>query len=212
VIGRAHHLHEDRLFDCYVAERSGEPVDPPAAEHLADCAECGVRFGELSRFMDGLKSEAEAETDEIFTPERLRLQQQLIARRVEHLGHPARVLSFPARLVRRHFARHAGRLAPRWAAAAAAAGLFVGVGVGILFDSRTRVIAPMAPVAMSVPVSTTAVRIPASLAAMTAPVSDDDTFLSEIEAVVGGPHNVELLPFDTLTPRVREISSRPLEY
>ena len=28
---RAHHLHDDRLFDCYVSERSGETPDPRAA-------------------------------------------------------------------------------------------------------------------------------------------------------------------------------------
>jgi len=206
VIGRARHLHDDRLFDCYVAQRGGDSVDPPLAEHLADCAECSARFGDLVRFMDDVRADAEAETDEIFTPERLRLQQQQIARRIEHLGHPARVLSFPARIVQRHFTSSTGRLAPRWAAAAAAAGLFVGVAVGIFLDSRTRV---MAPVAITAP---RPVRVPASIAAVSAPALDDDTILSEIEAVVAGPHSVELLPFDTLTPRVREISSRPLRY
>jgi hypothetical protein len=38
-------------------------------------------------------------------------------------------------------------------------------------------------------------------------VVDDDAFLSEIESVLLGPHNQELLPFDTLTPRVQEIST-----
>lgn len=206
MIGRPRHLHDDRLFECYVAERGGERVDPPAADHLADCADCSARYGELTRFMEGLRTEAEQETDEIFTPEQLRLQQQHISRRIEHLGHPARVLSFPARMVRKHFSSSTGRLAPRWAAAAAAAGLFVGVGVGIFFDSRSRV---MAPVAATVN-SPRPIGIPAALAA---PIfDDDDAFLSEIEAVVGGPHNLELLPFDTLTPRIREISSRPLRY
>ncbi len=209
MIGRAAHLHEDRLFECYVAERSGEGVDPPAADHLAACRDCGARYGELARFMDNVRAEAEGETDEIFTTERLRLQQQQIARRIEHLGHPARVLSFPARLVRRTLSSAQSRLTPRWAAAAAAAGLFVGVGVGIVFDSRARV---AAPVAMTV---SHPVRVPASIAAVGGGlplVPDDDTFLSEIEAVVGGPHNRELLPFDALTPRVTEISSRPLRY
>ncbi len=205
-MGRARHLHEDHLFDCYVARQSGEPIDPPSAEHLADCSECGARYNELARFMDGLRDEATAETDAVFTPDRLRQQQQHIARRIEHLSHPARVLSFPARLVRRHFTVTAARVAPRWAAAAAAAGLFVGVGVGIVFDSRTRVVAPVA-ISMSRPV-----RIPASIAAVSAPVIDDDQFLSEVEAVVGGPGNVELLPFDTLAPRLLEIGSRPLRY
>jgi hypothetical protein len=37
------------------------------------------------------------------------------------------------------------------------------------------------------------------------PVADDDAFLSEIETVLGGPHNQELQPFDALTPRVQEL-------
>ncbi len=62
------------------------------------------------------------------------IQQQQILHRLEHLGHAARVLSFPARLMGRRMVRTASRIAPRWAIAAAAAGLFVGVGVGTLID------------------------------------------------------------------------------
>lgn len=203
MIGRARHLHDDRLFECYIAERSGERIDPPAAEHLSTCSDCGVRYGELSRFMDGLREEAEAETDAIFTPEQLRSQQQQIARRIELLGHPARVLSFPGLLVRRHLTAHASRIAPRWAAAAAAAGLFVGVGAGIVFDSRARV--TPAPMTMARPA-----RIAPQAVAVSSPgpLIDDDAFLSEIEAAIGEPYDQELLPFDALTPRVQEISRR----
>ena len=65
-MGRPHHLAEDHLFDCYTAEQAGESLDPRAAEHLADCRECGTRYTELTRFMDGLRSDADAETNEIF--------------------------------------------------------------------------------------------------------------------------------------------------
>ena len=51
--------------------------------------------------MDTLRSEGDAEADDVFTPERLRAQQQQIARRIEHVGRPARVISFPGRIVRR---------------------------------------------------------------------------------------------------------------
>ena len=157
MIGRVRHLQEDRLFDCYTAAQAGELPDPRSAAHIADCAECRARYDELVQFMDGLRQEADEDTAAVFTPETLRAQQQHIMRRIEHLGHPARVLSFPGRVVRRHFAPTAGRFAPRWTAAAAAA------------------------------------------------VADDDAFLSEIESVLGGPHNQELLPFDALTPRVQEL-------
>lgn len=205
MIGRARHLHEERLFDCYIAERSGEAPDSPSATHLAGCEECRTRYAELSHFMDDLRNDAEAETDEVFTAQGLRVQHQQILRRIEHLGHPARVLSFPARLMRRHFTATARSVAPRWAAAAAAAGLFVGLGAGLMLDGRQQ------PIAMSVnrPVRVAAPIVPASVPT---PVIDDDAFLSELEAALGGLHNQELLPFDALTPRVQEISSRPLRY
>jgi hypothetical protein len=203
VTGRARHLHEDHLFECYIAERSGESVDQPAADHLSECHDCGVRYGELSRFMDGLRAQAEEETDTVFTPEQLRLQQQHIARRLEHLGHPARVLSFPVRLVHRHLTRHASRIAPRWAIAAAAAGLLVGVGAGVVFDSRARVMPAPMTIARPARVEPQAVAVSSP-----GPVIDDDAFLSEIEAAIGESNNQELLPFDALTPRVQEIGRR----
>jgi hypothetical protein len=203
VTDRARHLHEDRLFDCYIAERSGGGLDRPEADHLSACHDCGVRYGEFSRFMDGLRAEAEAETDAIFTPEQLRRQQQQIAKRIEHLGHPARVLSFPVRLVHRHLTHHASRIAPRWAAAAAAAGVFVGVGAGVVFDSRARVKPAPMTIARPARIAPQAVAVSSS-----GPLIDDDAFLSEIDSTIGGSHNQELLPFDALTPRVHEIGRR----
>jgi predicted anti-sigma-YlaC factor YlaD len=203
VIGRARHLQEDRLFDCYTAAQGGELPDARSAAHLAECAECRARYDELVQFMDGLRQEADEDTAAVFTPETLRAQQQHIMRRIEHLGHPARVLSFPGRVVRRHFAPVAGRVAPRWTAAAAAAGLFIGVGVGVILDSRSRAVAP-SPLAMTIS-RTARPAAPVVAVAAPAPVADDDAFLSEIETVLGGPHNQELLPFDALTPRVQEL-------
>lgn len=203
MIGRARHLHEDRLFECYTAERGGEGLDARAAAHLAECAECRARYDELATFMDGLRQDAGDETDAIFTHDALRVQQQHIMRRIEHLGHPARVLSFPGRVVRRHFASASGRVAPRWTAAAAAAGLFIGVGVGVVYDSRNH---PATPNTLAMTIARPARQAtPVVAVAGPPPVADDDAFLSEIETVLGGPHNQELLPFDALTPRVQEL-------
>jgi predicted anti-sigma-YlaC factor YlaD len=201
------HLHEDRLFECYVAARSGDDIDGRAELHLLACADCRARYADLSQFMDGLREEAEAETDAIFTPEQLQAQQQQIRRRLEHVGEPARILSFPVRFMRRRFVSTGTRLAPRWLAAAAA-GLFVGVGVGVFFDSPA---GPAEPLAVARPANPAA---PIAVAAQPAapPTIDDDAFLSELEAALGGALNQELLPFDALTPRVQEISSRPLRY
>jgi hypothetical protein len=201
VIGRAHHLQDDRLFECYLAGLDGTAVDRLVAAHLAECAACAAHLRELVHFMDGLREEAEADTDAIFTPERLRSQQQQILHRLEHLGHAARVLSFPARLMGRRMAHTASRIAPRWAIAAAAAGLFVGVGVGTLIDPpRREVPAAIAPFPLVVS--------PALTAGDPQPAGDADTFLSDLEMALSGPRNRELMPLDALTPRVQAVSNQ----
>jgi anti-sigma factor RsiW len=196
-----HHLHEDRLFECYVSERSGERVDPPAAEHLADCAECARRYWELAGFMDGVRAEGEAEADEIFTPERLRAQQQQVAARIAHLGHAARVISFPRRFAA-GAERRVPRIATRWLAAAAAAGMFIGVGTGIFLESGSRERAPRTATL------TRPTHLNASAATRLAPSDPtDDSFLSDLEVALDRPRTRELLPFDALTPHVREVAN-----
>ncbi len=200
MIHRAHHLQEDRLFECYLTRRSGETIDPPVAEHLADCASCGARYAELAGFMNGLRREGETEADAVFTPERLRLQQQQIARRIALLGRPARVISFPGRVVRRTISATTAHTAPRFVAAAAAAGLFIGLAAGASYkwQSRTsRAERFTAPAARLTPLATRG--------SGTADVAADDAFLSDLEFALERPHTRELQAFDALTPRVREI-------
>jgi predicted anti-sigma-YlaC factor YlaD len=193
------HLLEERLFDCYLAARNGEALTPPVAEHLADCEACALRYSELASLMDGLTAEATAEADAIFNLDRLRVQQQQIARRLEHVGQPARVISFPSRFVRRTMTATSARPAPRWVAAGAAAGLFIGVVLGATYQfgahgvpSARQTSAPLlAPVA-------TRGDAPAH-------VASDDAFLSDLEIALEHPRTRELLAFDALTPHVREI-------
>jgi hypothetical protein len=148
--------------------------------------------------MDTLRRDGDAEADAIFTPEHLRIQQQQILRRISLVGRPARVLSFPGRLVRRTIDASTSRTAPRWAAAAAAAGLFVGVAVGASFQWGAR---PQGRQVVtntkSVPVSTSGNR--------PAVVASDDAFLSDLEIALERPHTRELQAFDALTPHVREV-------
>jgi hypothetical protein len=188
---RALHLQDDRLFDCYLAQRQGEAADPPTAEHLADCDSCAARYAELVLFMDGVRAEGDAEADAAFTPERLRAQQQQIARRMEAVGRPARVLSFPSRVVQGTI-RASTLRSPRWTAAAAAAGLFLGIALGATYewDSHPR---PSAP-AMT-----------ARAAAPKLDVAADEDFMSELELALDRPHTRELAAFDAFTPHFREI-------
>ncbi len=208
---RGSHLREERLFDCYLAVRGGDLPDPPVAEHLTDCDDCGRRYAELTQFMERLDVEATAEADEIFTADRLRAQRQHIARRLEHLGHPGRVISFPGR----HPGLRAGAAAPRrarrWIAAAAAAGLFIGVGTGILLDwDRTPASGPSGTVARQTVLTTT----PTTARRDRAPEISrpdpraDNAFLYQLEEAGDRPRIRELSAVDAMTPHVREVTLR----
>jgi hypothetical protein len=208
VIARGHHLHDDRLFDCYLAERGGEPIDPPAAEHLADCPACGARYTELVSLLETVRTSGEAEADAIFTPERLRAQQQQIARRIEQIGRPARVISFPRQFTRGRMTASATRTAPRWVAAAAAAGLFVGLALGASYrwDAELR---PNGPLRGGIVATRPARLMPAAARGTHAPTEPaDDAFLMDLEVALERPHTPELVAFDALTPHVREISDQ----
>jgi hypothetical protein len=210
MMGRSRHLHDDHLIGCYFADRSGEPLDPPSAEHLADCDECGARYAELVGFLSELRTEADAESDAIFSADHLRQQQEQILRRIEHLSRSARVISFPGQ-AGPQTGTSTGRVAPRWLAAAAAAGLFVGVAVGgtILQPGLRRSVPAMKVGAGQ---SAAARLAPAPAVRVNAPpvvvdTFDDDAFLMELEFALERPHTQELQPFDALTPHVREIGT-----
>ena len=199
MIHRAHHLQEKRLFDSYLTERSGAPIDPPVAEHLADCGACSTRYAELTAFMDALRRDGDADADAVFTPERLRAQQQQIQRRLEQLGRSARVISFPSRIVRRTLTASTSRSAPRWIAAAAAAGLFVGVAVGASYqwNANGRRVSSLIAREAAAPM--------AARGSNAADVVADDDFLSDLEVALERPHTRELLAIDAFTPHVREV-------
>jgi hypothetical protein len=191
------HVQDDRLLDAYLVARQGEPIDPPVAEHLADCGACGARYEELAQVMDVLRTEGLAEADAVFTAERLREQHQQIVRRIEHVGRAARIISFPGHFVRRTMTTSASPAAPRWVAVAAAAGLFIGVALGATYGWGARGARALPGDMRLRPVATQGSE-PVDVAA-------DDAFLSELELALERPHTRELLAFDALTPHVREV-------
>lgn len=215
---RAFHPQDDRLFDCYVTARQGEAVDPRVAEHLADCAACAARYAELGVLMDGIAAEAIAESDAAFTSDRLRAQQQQILRRIEHVGRPARVISFPTHApADRPQPASAPHVPSRWIASAAAAGLLIGVGLGAGIEwqrhTRARVSATGGTAAVRTTAAPTHV-IPAAPVAEVAaelsvtPASEvvgDDAFLSDLEVLLERTQTRELRAIDALTPHVREV-------
>jgi predicted anti-sigma-YlaC factor YlaD len=210
VIPRARHLQEERLFDSYLAEHQGEPIDPPVAEHLADCATCGARYAELASFMDNLRREGDADADAIFTADRLRAQHQQIVRRVAMVGRPARVLSFPGRMVRRTIRASTSRT-PRWVAAAAAAGLFIGVAVGASYQFQfgNAQLRRQSVLVRDTASSLASRVVPPTLGTVgQADVAADAAFLSDLEVALERPHTRELQAFDDLTPHAREVVDR----
>ena len=196
------HTAEQQLYECYYAERTGEPIDPRVAEHLTDCAECSARYADVSRVLDDIRADGLADADDVFTAERLRAQQLQIAKRIEHAGRPARVISFPGHPARTIAA--GARVAPRWIAAAAAAGLFVGVAVGASYEwewhAQPQQTLAGGPTSRLAPVATRGTG-PVDIAA-------DDAFLSELDAALERPHLRELVAYDALTPHVREVTAQ----
>jgi hypothetical protein len=209
MIVRAPHLQDERLYECYYAERRGDVLDPPTAEHLSDCDACRRRFDELSQFMVALRDDADAELEASFPPERLRAQQQQIARRLESIGRAARVISFPGRLAVRPSSTSTVRLATRWIAAAAAAGLFVGVAAGTAFNFGGHLnFSPSARANVGQAgrariTSTAQTHVPPVISGVAS--ASDDAFLSDLESALDRPHTSELAVFDALTPHMREI-------
>jgi hypothetical protein len=130
-LGLNRHVTDDDLTAVWADARLGESSQTAAGTHVRECPACRARFGSLSTWLDGLRSDARQEADDAFPRERLAAQQAQILRRLEAMERPAKVLAFP-RFARAISAHHGGR--QRWIAAAAAAGLIVGVGLGQVFD------------------------------------------------------------------------------
>jgi hypothetical protein len=214
---RAPHVHDEQLLDCYLAERAQEPLDPRIAEHLVDCDACAARYTGLTQFMDDVRADAEAQADAVFTPDRLQAQQREIARRLELVGRPARVISFPRRFAGASpfgssdgAGRHAGNAphqARRWVAGAAAAGLFFGAVMGASFewDRHVRNQGPLAASARPMPRPAVRLTPVATRGTSAVTATDDDAFLGELEVALERPQTRELQAFDAFTPHVQEV-------
>ena len=130
------HLEDDDFADVWSARTAvgAQESDRPAESHLRKCADCRGRYAFFVSWLDEIRVDAQAETDEIFGREHLAAQQLQIFRRLESLEHPARVIAFP-KFARPVAIQTSGRR--RWTAVAAAAGLITGIGLGQLIDFRT---------------------------------------------------------------------------
>jgi hypothetical protein len=104
-----------------------------AHPHLDACAACRARFDEFNAWITGVGDTLRDEADEAFPVDRLAIQQAQIARRLETLERPTRVIPFPkaARAV-----ISGNSHVRRWVTVAAAASLIAGFGLGQVMPLR----------------------------------------------------------------------------
>ena len=196
-LGRGH--LSDSQFAKYWAEVKTEGAVNP---HLASCEACRTRYARFEDWAAGVGAELRNEADEAFTPERLAIQQSQIARRLETLERPARVIAFP-KAARAVISGHSH--VRRWVTAAAAAGLIAGAGLGELIPLRhandarlTRGSAEFtAPEA-----KTRADHLMADQMRQVVYTQSDDELLSDAFA---SPRVSTLSALDDMTPHVRDL-------
>ena len=173
---------------------------PPSHPHLQACAACRSRFASFATWLTDVRTDAAAEVDELFPPERLAAQQAQIFRRLEAAERPARVIAFPK------FAQplaSGSSHGSRWIAAAAAAGLIVGVGVGQMMDLRHSLSAPVAPATEGrLTEAPRPDRGPERGNVLTvSTIGREEAFLSEVDITLSRPALPELRALDEFTPR-----------
>jgi hypothetical protein len=154
--------------------------------HLEMCAVCRVRFAEFNTWLAGVGDTLRAEADEAFPVDRLAIQQAQIARRLETLERPTRVIPFPkaARAV-----ISGNSHVRRWVTVAAAASLIAGFGLGQVVPLRT---------ALERGTMSGAQHLTAPQAARRA---------EEMKPMSAAQRDEELLSDAFATPRVRDLSA-----
>lgn len=167
--------------------------------HLDSCGACRARFDAFARWIAEVGDQLRVEADEVFTPDRLAVQQAHIFRRLEVLERPARVIAFPT-AARAVIGGHSH--VRRWVTVAAAAGLIAGIGLGQVVDRR---LLDRQPHAVATPYfsASDAAQRARTLARPVSASSSDDEFLMDAEAM--GPRVKELGAIDALTPHARDL-------
>ncbi len=189
-LGRGH-LSDATFARLWTAPPAG---DRPAHPHLDACAACRERFTDFAAWMDGVAVELRDEADAALTPDRLTLQQAQIARRLETLDRPARVIAFP-KAARAVIGGHSH--VRRWITVAAAASLIAGFGLGQVVPIRT--VVRQKPTASPAPLTQARAR---ATAAEIVPVSiTDEELLSD---AFTRSHVATLSALDDMTPHARD--------
>jgi hypothetical protein len=180
-LGRGH-LADRQFAELWVSSLTATVSHP----HLDACAGCRARYEAFDRWVNGIGETLRADADEAFPTDRLAIQQAQIARRLESLERPARVIAFPkaARAV-----ISGNSHVRRWVTVAAAASLIAGFGLGQV-------------VQLPVVVKT---RPPVTAAHLSAPETVDRA--KELTPVSTSINDEELLSDAFVRPRVSTLSA-----
>jgi hypothetical protein len=192
-LGRAH-LSDAALARVWTERLEGGASSHP---HLDACAACRERLVGFDQWIDGVADAIRDEADQMLTPERLAVQQAQIARRLETLDRPARVIAFPnaARAVM------SGNVhVRRWVTVAAAACLIAGFGLGQVFPVRQAIQKQQAvkPATLTLPETVDRVR---TIVPESTPFNEEE-LLSD---VFSRSHVATLSALDDMTPHARDI-------
>ena len=167
--------------------------------HLERCAECQARFAEFEGWLLGVGETLRAEADGAFPADRLAAQHAQIARRLETLERPARVIAFP-RAARAVISGNSH--VRRWVTVAAAASLLAGFGLGQLVPPLRTVMQKQLDVASSTPhLTAPEAKTRAKELTPDSTSIDDDELLSDAFA---SPKVKNLSALDDMTPHARD--------
>ena len=187
------------LSDATLARLWTERLDSGglAHPHLAACAVCRARLDGFDRWLGDIGDVIRDEADEALTPERLAAQQAQIARRLEAIDRPARVIAFP-KAARAVISGHSN--VRRWVTVAAAACLIAGFGLGQVFPMRQAIQKQQAVTPANLTATTTK-RVVESIKPESTPLNDEE-MLSD---AFSRSHVQTLSALDDMTPHARDI-------
>ena len=187
------HLTDRQFAELWATSQSTGVTHP----HLDACADCRRRFEAFDRWVNGIGDELRTEADDAFPAERLTVQQAQIARRLETLERPARVLAFP-KAARAVISGHSN--VRRWVTVAAAASLIAGFGLGQVVPLRNAVQQQAAAVIKPQPHLTTSEATKRAIELTPEPATpQDDELLSDAFR----SRVTSLNALDELTPHAR---------
>lgn len=189
----------DRDFARLWAVGGGHP-------HLDGCAQCRARFEAFDQWVLGIGDDMRAEADDAFPMDRLAAQQAQIARRLEAMAQPARVLTFP-KAARAVISGHSH--VRRWVTVAAAAGLIAGVGLGQVLDTYRSLDRSTRAAKSGAHLTAAASGARANASVIPAPRPREEDLLSDADTFLRARVSSALLPLDDMTPHARDLMDRP---